>query len=159
MRSGKISFAVALLALAGCDQAPQNPPGMENKQTYSLCPRSDESRPRLLEVMREFAAQNQARFIDRGAEAQNELSAMESSKGALESTGGDLIVLTVEKQNAFRVSLSNLGLREKMALTVRYAGEQQEDRVTGLLADIERSWTIQRVEGGVTNDPPCTSDE
>jgi hypothetical protein len=159
MRSGQIPFVVALITLAGCNQSQQNPPDMATKQTYSLCPKSDESRPRLREALRDFAAQNQARFIDRSAEAQNELSTMQSSKGALESTGGDLIILSVEKQNDFRVSLSNLGLREKVALSVRYWGKQQEGRVTALLADLERSWVIQRVEGGVADAPPCTPDE
>jgi hypothetical protein len=81
---------------------------------------------------------------------------MESGKDILGSTGGDPILLTVEKTDEFRVSLTNLGLREKVALSVRYWRPGERDsRIAALIDDIGRFWSIQRVEGGVTDDPSC----
>jgi hypothetical protein len=153
MRSRNIVIVVAFLALAACDQLKEGPHRME---TYSLCPRGNESRSRLRELVLNFAVLNQAKFTDRGAESQGELSAMQGSKGALNSTGGTLIVLAVEKPNDFRVSLSNLGLRDKVSMGVRYWNSGPGNvRIAKLLTEIEHSWVIQRVEGGVSDDPPC----
>jgi hypothetical protein len=155
MRSKNIVVVVTFLALAACGQSKERPHRME---TYSLCPRGTESRSRLRELVQNFATLNQAEFTDRGAESQSELSAMQGSKGALNSTGGALIVLAVEKPNDFRVSFSNLGLREKVSLGVSdWKSGQANVRIAKLLTEIERSWVIQRVEGGVSDDPPCNS--
>ena len=128
---------------------------MENKQSYSLCRKNDASRPRLIEIMKKFAAEYGATLIDRGAEAQAELSGMQN-RGALRSTGGELTALTVERPNDLHISLSNLGLLEKFGMTVRYRkAEQQVPRITSLLAAVEQSWIVQPVDDGVGNDPPC----
>lgn len=149
-----ILLAFAVLMLSACNQTKQS---TERIETYSLCPEGAASRERLIVLVQNFAFRNQAEFTDRSAESQNELSAMRGSKGALPLTGGPLIVLAVEKPNDFRVSLSNLGLREKVSLGVRYwNGRSENARVSQLLSDIDRSWVIQTVEGGVLNDPPCT---
>jgi hypothetical protein len=148
-------FLVALLSLAACDQSRKEPAPVETKQTYSLCPRSAESRSKLLETMQIFASENRARVSDRGSEAQQELSGMQN-KGALISTGGDLVLFTVDKPNAFRVSVSNLGLKEKFSLGVLSRKVDHQDfRITNLMSAIEIYWTVQRSDGGVGNDPPC----
>lgn len=162
MHSTVLSLLVVLLLLAeGCSQHQEGSRPMEAKQQYSLCPMAGgDSRRHLLEVIREFAARTQARVVDRGAEAQEELAGMRTGKNVLDSSGGDLMVLTVEVPNDFRVSLSNLGLKEKVALSIRRRKEEQQDpRITALFADIERYWTIAPVEGGVTDEPRCKSDQ
>jgi hypothetical protein len=149
-------FLVALLVVAACDRTHAGSPEIQSKQEYSLCPKNKESRPRLLQIFKEFAANNDATITDRGAEAQLELSGMEN-KGALRSTGGDLVVLTVEKPNDLRISLSNLGLLEKFAMAVRgQKAGQQDRRVSALMAAIDQSWIVQRLDDGVGNDPPCS---
>jgi hypothetical protein len=104
--------------------------------------------------VKEFADQQQARFIDRGAGAQQELSAM--GPDVLSNTGGSPVLLTVERPDEFRISVTNLGLSEKIALTVRSTREFGEASPVGVfMNDLGRFWTIQRVEGGVTDDPRC----
>lgn len=160
MRRMKMPFSVALLlAVIACDQSQESMPNMETKQTYSLCPIRAGSRPRLHTLVEEFANKYQARIIDRSAEAQGELAGMKKGADILDHSAEDLIMLTVEIPNDLRVSLSNLGLREKVALTVRHSKAGVQDvRVAALLANIGRFWRAQPVEGGVLDDPPCMSD-
>ena len=156
MRKGRnvVVLSVLLLLIVACGQSDKGVDSMERKQTYSLCPRTDQSRQSLFEQVKGFADQQQARFIDRGEGAERELSSMGSD--VLRKTGGSPVLLTVEKPNEFRISVTNLGLREKIALTVRSWGEIGEaSPVAGFMDDLGRLWTIQRVEGGVTDDPPC----
>lgn len=142
--------------LAACVQSENDSSINTRKQDYSLCPRNDQSRSQLLALVREFAARNQARLVDRGPEAQNELNQTMGGHELLNDTGGDLIVLMVEKPNQYRISLSNAGLREKIALSVRYWTEREEDSgVAELLSNIERSWVVEPVDAGVTDAPLC----
>jgi hypothetical protein len=153
----KIALLAALLcASTSCDKSDKARTRMDTNQNYSLCPKADDARARLYPLINDFAKRYGARLVDRGAGAQKELSGMESGKDILGSTGGDPILLTVEKTDEFRVSLTNLGLREKVALSVRYWRPGERDsRIAALIDDIGRFWSIQRVEGGVTDDPSC----
>jgi hypothetical protein len=129
---------------------------MERRQNYSLCPRAEDSRPRLHALVNDFANEQQATLINRGQEAENELSGMTSSKGVFERTGGKLIALAVDKPSEFRLSLSNLGLEQKVALAViSYRGEEMNAQVRQFLSDLSSFWVVQPVEAGVTDDPPC----
>jgi hypothetical protein len=151
----KITVLVApLLFTVGCGQSDEASDIMEMKQAYSLCANTDDARQRLHEQVRKFADQQQAQLFDRGVGVQKELSALRSE--VLKNTGGDPVLLTVDKKGKFLVSVSNLGLKEKFVLTVTLWGGMGEDSaVTRLIADLKRFWTIQKVDGGVTNDPPC----
>jgi hypothetical protein len=74
----------------------------------------------------------------------------------LSKTGGDPVLLTVEKPEEFRISVTNLGLRVKIALTIRiWDTSGASGSIADLMDGIGRFWTIQRVEGGVSDDPPC----
>jgi hypothetical protein len=127
---------------------------MDTKQTYSLCPRSEGAEGVLYEQMKKFADQQQARFFDRGTESHGELSRMNSN--VLKETGGRTLLLTVEKPEEFRISATNLGLKEKIALAVRVVGNSDENHgVKRFIEDLRRYWTVQEVDGSVTNDPPC----
>lgn len=144
-------LATPLLLAASCDQPDKAYKGMETKRTYSLCPKAADSKQKIYEQLRSLAGEQQARFTDRSAGAESELYNMGS--GVLNQTGGDPLLVTVEKPNDFRISITNLGLREKLVLTVRSWGDAKVGArfVNGL----DSSWTIREVEGGVTNDPPC----
>jgi hypothetical protein len=149
-----IVLAVPLILIVACGQSDKGGERMETRHNYSLCPKADDSRERFYEQVKNFAGQQEARFIDRSAEAQRELSSMRSN--VLDKTGGSPILLTVEKSDEFRISVTNLGLRNKIALTIRSWGASAEvGSVVGFMDDLGRLWTIQRVEGGVTDDPPC----
>jgi hypothetical protein len=75
----------------------------------------------------------------------------------LESTGGNPVLVTVEKPSKFRVSITNLGLKEKFALSVGFSDTTGEDpSIAGFMADVGRFWTIHEVDRSVTNDPPCS---
>ena len=101
-----------------------------------------------------MADQQQAQFIDRGAGAQSELSGMTSD--VLKNTTGTAILITVEKPDMFRISVTNLGLREKIALSVRsWGGVRQHLAVARFMNDLNRFWMVQEVDRSVTNDPPC----
>jgi hypothetical protein len=149
-----------LLAAVGminaCGQSNNSGHSMETKHSYSLCPKTDDSRRRLYEQAKNFADQQGAQFIDRSAGVQSELTNMKSS--VLESTGGNPVLVTVEKPNKFRISITNLGLKEKFALAVGFSDTTGEDgSIARFLRDVERFWTIQEVDESVTNDPPCSS--
>lgn len=151
----KVTVLVApLLFTVGCDRSDEASHIMETKQAYSLCANADDARQRLHEQVRKFAAQQQAQLFDRGVGVQKELPALRSE--VLKKTGGDPVLLTVDKKGKFLVSVSNLGLKKKFVLTVTLWGGMGEDsEVTRFIADLKRFWTIQKVDGGVTNDPPC----
>jgi hypothetical protein len=149
-----VALAVPLFLVVACGHSEMDGGRMETKHTYSLCPKTDDARIRLYEQAKNFAAQKEARFIDRSAEAQRELSSMGSN--ILNRTGGNSILLTIEKPGEFRISVTNLGLRDKVALTIRALGAAGEvSAVAGFMDDLGHFWTIQTVEGSVTDDPPC----
>ena len=127
-----------------------------NKQIerYQLCPKSGDARVRLNELAKAYAAQQQAQVTDHGSEAQNELAGMDSA--VLRSTNLPVVLLTIEKPSAFRISITNLGLREKFALSVRlWDNVGAEGNAEAFLHEAKRFWSIEPIEGGVLNDPPC----
>lgn len=127
---------------------------METKTTYSLCPTAGDSRQRLYDEVKTFAEQQGARLIDRSSGAKQELSDLQS--GVLKNTGGDPILLTVEKAGQYRVSVTNLGLKEKVALSVRSLGEASSmEPISAFIDSLGRYWAIKEVGGSVQNDPPC----
>lgn len=149
------ALSILLFVVISCDQPANTSGGMSEKYSYSLCPTKPDSRQELDKLMRDFADQQRAELIDRSAGVEQELSRI--GKDVLELTGGKSILLTVEKPSKFRISVTNLELREKVALTIRYWAADEGGHVRGLLDEIGRSWRVQRVEGGVSNDPPCSS--
>jgi hypothetical protein len=149
-----VALASPLFLIVGCGPSDEASKIVEKKQTYSLCPKTDDARQRLYKQVTLFADEEKARVIDRSSGAKRELSDIGSS--VLNNTGGDSILLTVEKPGVFRISVTNLGLKEKIALAIRVGGQPGEDMaVNRLMRDLGRFWTIQEVVGGVTNDPPC----
>lgn len=149
-----LMLAMQLLLLVACGQSDRGDGAVEIVHAYSLCPKTGDARERLSEQVKNFSGEQDARLTDRGGGAQQELSNMGSA--VLNRTGGAPILLTVEKPDKFRVSVTNLGLREKVALTIRLWNVQPEaSPVSGLIDELSRYWTIQEVEGAVTDDPPC----
>lgn len=146
-------LTIPLFMTIACGQSNKASDNME-KQTYSLCPKTSDAPQKLYDQVRGFADQHEARLIDRGSGAQQELTEMGS--GVLKRTGGNIVLLTVEKTDEFRISVTNLGLEEKFALTVRsWGGSRTGDPITELMDDLGRFWMIERVNGSVTNDPSC----
>lgn len=151
------SLASLLILVVGCDQLVERSEDPGVKSAFSLCPKDSSAKQQLFDLLHVFANEQGATISDRGLGATRELSGMgETGREVLQSTDGDLVLLTIEKPKAFRISLSNLGLKEKSALSIRYFdGYESDSRVEALMNDIERSWTVEPVEGGVGNDPPC----
>jgi hypothetical protein len=110
-RRGAAILSSLVLVTASCGQSVTD---TSTKRAYQLCPKSEHARARLLEFAEAFATQHQAQVFDRGADAQNELASMESQ--VLRSTNLPLVLLTIEKPKAFRVSITNAGLKEKFVL-------------------------------------------
>lgn len=157
MRRAAWSAVVTLLIVStSCDQLGVGPAKMENRQSYSLCPFISDATPRLYNLMQSFANRNRAQFSDRGSDAQKEISALSRGSDILARTGGEPILLTVEKRGRFRVSLTNLGLREKYALSVRYSSAEDKNSVIPLLRSMEDIVKITSVQDGVTDRPPCS---
>lgn len=159
MRNGgsMLVLAVQLLLVVACGQSDGRRDNMETVHAYSLCPKTGDARERLSDYVKNFSDQQQARLIDRGRGAHQELSNIGSA--VLDRTGGAPILLTVEKPDVFRISVTNLGLREKVALTIRLWNARSESSpVSSLMEDLSRFWTIQEVEAAVTDDPPCSSE-
>ena len=142
-----------LAGLAYCEQ--RKIETQSTKHTYSLCPKSDDARARSLVLIKDFSHEKSAELVDRGADATRELAVAASR--ILEDTGGDLVLVSVAKPNEFRVSFTNLGLRDKFVLSVRYwKAWEQDGSVSTLLGDLESYWTFQTLEGkGIEDDPPC----
>jgi hypothetical protein len=150
-----LMLTASLLTVAGCGRSDSVDKSVGTRQAFSLCAKSESSREILHGQLKSFADAHQARLIDRGAAAQAELSSMEAH--VLSDTGGKVLLVTIEDPDRFRVSVTNLGLKEKMALTVRSMGvADQIGPESALMDELSRFWSIQKVEGGVTDDPPCS---
>lgn len=67
-------LAFSLLAVIGCNRSNDGEDSVGTKDTYSLCPKTDDSRQGLYEEAKIFADTQKAKFIDRSAGAQQELS-------------------------------------------------------------------------------------
>lgn len=159
-RAAQFAFCAAgalfLTSTASCGQSPTDAGNAQTKRAYQLCPKSRDARARLTEIAKAYAAEQQAQVFDRGAEAQNELAGMYSGSGTLRSTNLPLVLLTIEKPRAFRISITNLGLKEKFGLSVRHWNESDRDsKAEAFLNQVERFWTIEEIQGGVTDEPPC----
>jgi hypothetical protein len=142
------------LILSACSQSDDTDKGMEAKQTYSLCPKTGDAQSRLDNLVRRFADEQGARLIDRSVGAKEELSSLNSN--VLSQTGGNPILITAEKTGEYRISVTNLGLREKVVLSVRSLGGNTSDNpVTSLIEDLSGFWSIEESEENVTNAPPC----
>src|SRR3546814_18736297 len=100
-----VVLAVPLLFVSACGQSDEAKDDMEVKQTYSLCPISEDSRQSLYDQVKSFADHQGARFIDRSAGAKQALSDIGSD--VINKTGGRPTHLTVEKPKGFRVSVHN----------------------------------------------------
>lgn len=147
-------LTILLIFIAACEESDQAREDMVTKQTYRLCPKFSDSRQTIHHQLLSFAREQRARLIDRSGGAKQELTELGSN--VLNKTGGNPILVTIEKPGEYRISITNLGLKEKIALTVRSSGETDAGgSVASLIEELGRSWTIQEVEDAVTNDPPC----
>jgi hypothetical protein len=150
------SLAILLMISAtSCGPSASDTYSAETKRDYQLCPESEDARAGLIDLARSFAAQHSAQLSDRGSGAQSELAAI--APDTLQSTSLPLVLLTIEKPKRFRISLTNAGLREKFVLSVRLWETRSADTTNALLNDLKRSWRIEEVQGGVRNDPPCST--
>jgi len=149
-------LATQVLLLVACGQSGSVSDEVETVvRRYSLCPKTDDARERLSEQLKSFSREQQARLIDRSDGVQQELSDIKSA--VLSRTGSTPMLVTVEKPGEFRISVTNLGLKEKYGLATRvWEGVRDAGPTSGFLEEVSRSWTIQEVMGGVTDDPPCS---
>lgn len=149
------AVAIVLTSTASCG-SPTDAEDTQTKQAYQLCPISIDALAKLNEIATSFAAEQQAKVYDRGAEAQRELASMDHGSDTLRSTNLPLILLTIEKPSVFRVSITNAGLQEKIAVTVRIWKETDGDsRTEALISQLGSHWSIDKAPGGILNDPPC----
>lgn len=156
MRQRVLTSVFVLFLATSCGQPKKADGDMENKETYSLCPKTDTSVKELPSVIKHFANEEKASIVDRGADAQREISGISAGKGVLDATGGGLVMLTVDKRNEFRVSLSNLGLKRMVDMSVRYRKEDARKEVVDHLSRLlNAAWNIGKVEDGVTGKPQC----
>ena len=147
--------ALFLASTASCGQSPTDA-GNTVKRLYQLCPKSGDALARLKEIAEAYAVELNAEVSDRGAGAQNELAQMNSD--TLRSTNLPVVLLTIEKPKALRISITNLGLKEKFALSVRvWNGSNGDSTEEAFLNHVERYWSIEKVKGGVSDNPPCPS--
>jgi hypothetical protein len=143
--------ALVFLAAFACSPVSKS----ETVAKYSLCPKSKSARDTLPGLARSFAKAQGATFSDVGPIRERELMSG-GGRGVLSETGGPLVVIVVEKKGDFRFSLGNLGLREKFGIGVRVSAEGvEESALAGFFSELSLEWTVQKVDGGITNDPPC----
>lgn len=154
LRCNVVVLMTLLLFAAACGQSKMDGDRMEAVRTYSLCPKAADARQRLQAQVEAFALQHNAQVFDRSDAAQQELSSIESQ--VLAKTGDSPILLTIEKQDDFRISVTNLGLKEKVALTIRtWRASSEADFLAGFMSELGRDWEIRTSEVGITDDPPC----
>lgn len=150
-----VILIVLISSLTSCRPLNNDVDRMKITQRYSLCPKTQDATQILRDQIWLFADNQKAQLIDRGDGAQQELSEMGS--GVLKNTGARIILLTVEKPDEFRISLTNLGLEEKIALVIRTQEVIADSPINDLMGDLASSWVIEKVDRSVTNDPPCRS--
>lgn len=153
----KLSFATAAIAAfcVGCGFDKDVEGVIDKKATYSLCPKTSTARDDLINAARSFAKNHGARYVDRSSEARNELLNMRDGRATLEKSGGILTLITIELPKSYRISLSNLGLAKKTALTVRLWDDRARDQSDIFLRNLNSSWSIREEEVSVADDPPC----
>jgi hypothetical protein len=126
----------------------------ESVTRYSLCPKTKTARDALPFLARKFAQAEGATFSDVGPDRERELEVIGSS--VLSKTGLPLVVIVVKKEGEYKFSLGNLGLREKFGMAVRVSSESiGESAWAAFRSQLSLEWTLQKVNGGITNDPPC----
>lgn len=147
-----LSF-VAFMCTA-CNQGVERSEKMEIKQAFELCPHGADAMRELFAQAAAFAKRQEAKFVNRGAEAQAGLKSINSK--VIGSTGGPLLLLTVERSGEFRISLTNAGLEQKVAMTISFLDARKQDgAVFDFVNKLKEHWTIIPVSGGVLNEPSC----
>lgn len=121
-----------LLTLMGCVQ--QRPGVLNVREEFTICLASVGEGMKIKERVLEFAHQNKMDVYDRSAQLERELRDLRDAAIVLEATTGKIIMLTVEKKNSMRVSLTNAGSGYEMGLTIRYHS-QPRPRVLDILID------------------------
>lgn len=150
-RVADTAVAIGSMFVVACSQ---NVDDEEYKTTYSLCPKSEDSHIRVYEFLQNFADEQGANLIDRSSGAQQELSDLGSN--ILERTGRQPILVTIEKEGQYRVSFTNLGLREKAVLSVRTLHSPNSSSPSNsLLEGLSGFWFIEESKHNVTDEPPC----
>jgi hypothetical protein len=114
------------LCLTSCSRGQSPTDAGSVIRAYQLCAKSGDARAKLNEIAKAYAAERHALLSDRGPGAQNELVAMKSD--VLHSTSLPVVLLTIDKPSAFRISITNVGLNEKFALSVRVWDEGDRGR-------------------------------
>jgi hypothetical protein len=110
-------------------------------------------------VVKDFAEREQARFTDRSAGVQHELEAL-GQQDFLKAMGGKVIMLSVTKPGQYDFSVTNIGLKEKLAMGIGFWGEPpQNHAVDDFLTQLGKIWDIEKFSkdrhAGVLNEPPC----
>jgi hypothetical protein len=136
-RTATIVLAVSLIFFAACSDQPTVGIGPGIKQSYSLCPKTPDAGRRLYAQLREFSQRERAHFSDVGPETQEDLSKMGSSVPG--QTGGDLILVTVEKPGEFRISATMRDFGRNLLCQSEHGGKSVKR--TGLLT-LWRGWIV-----------------
>lgn len=152
-----VSLVVIIVASASCERSQKNDNSQGIRTDYSLCPKSLNAKNEIGILAQKFATENSAQLFNRSIAAQSELSQMTNGEKIIISSGGKIILITIEKPNEFRISLANTGLKEKLGMSIRHWGESKDNRLTDWVANVGRFWEIERVNGGVEDSPPCIS--
>ena len=129
---------------------------MKDQVTYSLCPSSLGSWDSLLQLLQEFARTEGARLVNRSSEVQKELADLSKGPGVLAASGGSVVMVTIEKPGAYKIVLSNLGLSQKLGMSIRQMTSAVDGGPAASLMDrLKPFWVFRATDGSVRNDPPC----
>jgi hypothetical protein len=127
------------------------------REEYIICSFSNYGAKEFKDYIISFARKEEMNILDRGAEAEMELRELKKGGVVLDSTAGELILLTVEHENRVRISITNAGLGKDLNLTFRYISKPRPDEVTKVLQFAEQKYHVIPISGNRQGARPCES--
>jgi hypothetical protein len=130
---------------------------LKMREEYIVCLSSTDESTDFKEYLTLFAHREDLDIFDRSNEAERELEGLEHARDVLDSTEGPLILMTVERTNSFRISITNAGLGKNINLTFRYNPESRPPEASEVLRFAMQKYSVSPADADNSSSPSCES--
>lgn len=144
-----------MAALAGC--ANQDTTELGAREDFAICFSPGDGAQKFKYYLMSFAQQEGMSVLDRSKKVEKELRSLEDARDVLESTVGPLILMTVEKENELRISITNASLGNDLSLSFRYKVGTRPNEATRLLEQVTQEHRVMTMDEAGHDDQICES--
>ena len=116
------------------------------REEYTICFSPKNSAIYFKDYLISFARQEGMEVFDRSREAEGELRSLDHGNIVLDNTVGSLILVTIERKDMVRISITNAGLGNDLNLTFRYSPGARPSEASRVLRVAAREFRVIPIE-------------